>query len=163
MESPPIKATTPTTSEPTRFELSIRLRHPTLSLAAATEAFGREPDVRRQAGSPRTTPKGAPLAGHWGESQFLWRASQQGDLVALIAWANGFLWPHRAFLQRLRAEGGSLEYFIGCFVADDTGHSLPPELLSACGELGASLSFDIYAPPREAPVARIAEVMAAQA
>jgi hypothetical protein len=54
--------------------------------------------------------------------------------------------PHRAFLDQLVRTGGYIEVFVGWFMGGNTGEALGSELLQRMGNLGVSLSLDIYGP-----------------
>lgn len=115
---------------------------------AMTEALVLQPRHCWRAGEPRSTPKGEPLSEANRES--FWTANlDRGNwppisLAAAIGAALDRLSDRREFLHRLRSEGGSAEFFIGWFFADQSGDMLPHDLLMRAADLAIDLSFDVY-------------------
>lgn len=133
------------------YSLSLRLWHPSMDPQAMTDALGLRPSRTWRTGGPRSTPKGELLGGTNGESY--WTACiARGDwpptpLAAAIGGALDRLADHRAFLRRVRSEGGSVEVFIGWFFDGLGGDVLPHDPLARAGDLGLDLSFDVYPSP----------------
>lgn len=131
--------------------LSLRLSHPSMDPRAMTDALGLRPSRTWRAGEARSTPKGEPLDGTNRDSY--WVARIEGgnwpptSLAAAIGGALDRLSDHRAFLRRVRSEGGSVEVFIGWFFDGLGGDVLPHDLLARAGDLGLDLSFDVYPSP----------------
>jgi hypothetical protein len=129
--------------------VSLRFRHPTIDPEEITAALGLTPTVTHHAGKPRRTPKGTPLKGKWRESY--WTANlaegnaNKDDLPNTLTALLDALAGKRDFLQRIRAEGGQAEFFIGWFVEKLMGGDvLESRLLGRMADLGIDLSLDIY-------------------
>jgi hypothetical protein len=52
--------------------------------------------------------------------------------------------PHQAFLDDLRRDGGSIEFYLGIFASENFGIELPHQLLTDLADLGVQLAFDVY-------------------
>src|SRR5262249_8789496 len=100
--------------------LTLRIRHPTLDPAEITAAFGLVPESVHRVGDARTSPSGAPLKGRWKDTY--WSVglghgdAHENDLPTALAGVLEMLGPRLAFFERLRAEGGQAEFFIGWFM-----------------------------------------------
>ena len=114
-----------------QFVLSLRLRHPARDLSLATELLGLIPNVSWSAGAARAAPDGALLGGTRTESY--WTAPlADGDrfesngcgLAEAIRSVLPRLMPHRAFLNKIRDEGGAAEIFVGLFASGNFGIEL---------------------------------------
>jgi hypothetical protein len=132
-----------------RFRISLRFRHPSMAPEQITEAMGIEPWRSWKAGEPRQTPKGTPLAGVNRETY--WTAEivagrWPSDLnEAIHDTLKGFV-RYRSFLHEIRAEGGSVELFIGWFFDNQSGDVLTHQCLALAGDLQIDLSLDVYPP-----------------
>jgi hypothetical protein len=56
---------------------------------------------------------------------------------------------HKDFFRQVRAEGGSIELFVGWFFDGHSGDILSCELMGRMAELKIDLSLAIYPPDRE--------------
>ena len=134
-----------------RFVLSLRCRHPNMRAADIVELIGLEPKVAQTVGEPRTTPKGTPLKG-FNKATFCVFDLAEGDAHELtdeLAKSNSHLRARKPAIDEFREQGGTLEYFLGLFL--EGGNRvlvLDPATTAACGELGITLSLDMY-PPNE--------------
>lgn len=131
------------------FRISLRFRHPYMAPEQITEAMGIEPWCSWKAGEPRQTPKGTPLAGSNRETY--WTAEivaghWPSDLNEAIHDTLKGLVRYRSFLHEIRAEGGSVELFVGWFFENQSGDVLTHQCLALAGDLQIDLSFDIYSP-----------------
>jgi hypothetical protein len=128
-----------------RFEVSLRIRHPTADPDRIGEEIEWIPQVRRKVGDPRMTPKGNPLPG--ANSETFWYADlpvKDGDsLVKVIAAANLRLMSHRTYLDQLVLSGGSIEYFVGWFVDGNAGEVIDANTLGDCAALHRSDEYGI--------------------
>lgn len=136
---------------PYAYSISLRFQHPSADLRALMAILGLEPKHVWQAGEPRCTPKGTPLAGTRAESY--WSAPVLSDeklLSEVKALEDGLseivvrVAPFQAVFLRIRAEGGTAELFLGVFGDSNFGFEFSPELLARVSALGLTLSFDIY-------------------
>jgi len=136
--------------KPYRYQISLRVRHPAMDPAGISAAFRLDPKRCWKAGDPRMTPVGTPLSGTWRESYWVTDVLD-GDCpdktlaVALSELAERFS-PHRQFFQKIRAEGGRVEFFVGWYIDGNRGDIFDVTLLGRLADLGINLSLDIYPP-----------------
>ena len=131
------------------FRISLRVRHPSVAPERIAEALGIEPKRCWKAGEPKRTPKGAPLTGF--NRDTYWTAE-----IAAGRWPLHLnevvhdilrrLVRHRSFLHHIRADGGTVELFIGWFFENQSGDTLTHQCLALAGDLQIDLSLDIYPP-----------------
>ena len=131
------------------FRISLRVAHPHAAPEEITKALGVAPKRSWEAGKPRQTPAGAPLAGinkgtYW--TTDITAGRWPTDINDTVHEALNGLVPHRSFLHRVRAEGGSIELFIGWFFESQSGDVLTYQCLALAGDLQIDLSFDVYPP-----------------
>jgi hypothetical protein len=114
-----------------------------------TEALAIEPKHSWKAGEARRTPTGAPLTGlrpntYW-TSEI---ASGRWPLKINEAIHDALkrLARYRSFLHDIRADGGTVQLFIGWFFENQSGDVLTHQRLALAGDLQIDLSFDIYPP-----------------
>ncbi len=127
----------------------MRVRHPSIAPQEITEALGVVPKHSFKVGEPRQTSNGTPLAGLNRES--FWVATIAADrwpvdLNDAIHDVLRGLVGCRAFLHRIRADGGNVELFIGWFFENQSGSVLTHQCLALAGDLQIDLSFDVYPP-----------------
>lgn len=132
---------------PYRFKISLRLRHPQSELSVCSTEFGLEPYRQWSVGQKRTSPRGKPLEGVWGDSYWttplgVFPDENVEDALARVGeWLEG----HTSFLAKHLASGGSASLFIGFFLEGfNSGFALELPLLAKYVSLGVSLDFDIY-------------------
>jgi hypothetical protein len=131
------------------FRISLRLRHPSIAPATITEALRIDPKHSWKAGEPRQTPTGTALTGLNRDTYWVAEITAgrwPADVGEAIHGVLRSLIPHRPFLHRLRAEGGTAELFVGWFFENQSGDILTHECLALAGDLQIDLSFDIYPP-----------------
>ena len=130
-----------------RHKLALRVFHPAMAPDAITAALGMSPNHAWRAGDPHVardgTPRGVRAQSYWAARLSASQWPPTPLAAAIDAWA-GKLAPRAPFLRRVRAEGGGAELFIGWFLADQGGDTLPAELLARVAALGLDLAFDIY-------------------
>ncbi|MFT3987291.1 hypothetical protein [Aestuariivirga sp.] len=133
-------------SSPYHFAISLRIWHPGIAPEEISIAIGRLPNHFWKAGTPRRSPPGGELPGLYAESYWSARiGTQHGtELGAALLEVLQDLVRHRAFLHRIRAEGGKIELFIGWFFERQSGGVLPYACLALAGDLQIDLSFDVY-------------------
>lgn len=130
--------------------MTFRVRHPSMDPHEITVALGWEPKRAWKAGEPRTTPVGKPLTGA-NSNTYWYTVLCQGDassfkLSVELDRVLDRLAAHRTFLQRVRAEGGSSEFFIGWFLESQAGQTFRHSTLAKMADLGIDLALDTYAP-----------------
>jgi len=131
------------------FRIALRFRHPSIDPEKITEALGIEPKRAWKAGEPRRTPAGTPLKGFNRETY--WVADIAAgrwplELNEAIHESLRRLVRHRSFLHQVRAEGGTVEFFVGWFFENQSGDVLSHQCLALAGDLGVDLSLDVYPP-----------------
>jgi hypothetical protein len=140
-----------------KFEIALRLRHPSMDPTEITLRLGINPSYCYRAGDPRVTPKGSALTGTNKES--FWYADLPVEDAPSIAdglrISNASLVPHKIFLNSFVDDGGTVEYFIGWFIDGNSGEVLDWSLLKECAELKVAVQFDVYG-PSESVVAEVA-------
>jgi hypothetical protein len=132
-----------------KFEISLRIVHPSIDPERITEVLGISPTRSFMAGSRRVTPRGKELPGHHKESFWLYRFAEKsvgdvGTLSVLIQEMNHRLMPMQDFLISLRDGGGRAEYFVGWFTDFNSGEVFDWTILEQCSRLKIDLSLDVY-------------------
>ena len=130
-----------------RTRISLRIRHPSRPAAELCEALPFAPGRTWDVGAPRTSPKGMPLPGCNADTYATFPLSEgTGWPAEAVAAAAEQVAPHGARFLAWRAEGGTVEFFVGWFMAGgNSGDLFEPGLLARLGALGVGLSLDIYA------------------
>ena len=133
------------------FTMSLRIWHPGMDPAEITAALGLQPVRTMRAGERRMTPKGQLLDGLNAESYWCADPFQRGEWLSsddtiedLVAETLGWVEPHRAFLLRVRDEGGRMILWVSSYSPRNYTFELPPELLVRCGSLGLGFVHDVY-------------------
>lgn len=132
-----------------KFEISLRIFHPSIDPERITAVLGISPTHSFMAGARRITPKGKELPGHNKQSFWLYRFAERsvgdiGTLSELIQEMNQNLMPMQEFLNSLRDDGGRAEYFVGWFTDFNSGEVLGWSILEQCSRLKLDLSLDVY-------------------
>jgi hypothetical protein len=163
-------ATNPSPRRPLPFQLSLRIRHPSLDPAVISKELGIEPEHSFRAGESRHSRSGvAPAAVHT-ESYWLaplnpasWLGSpsfaaprslaiMQKHIDAAVTQnlagvlglcAAHFKSAHAALLHTIRSEGGEVSLLVTLVPTDVDTFSLPPQISRVFGELGITLEFEI--------------------
>jgi molybdopterin synthase catalytic subunit len=137
-----------------RFDVELFIVHPTLAPAEISAALGLEAAIAHCVGEPRRTPEGTPLSGTYPDTR--WRHSVRYEVRADVDFAHfadkvadlvDRLEPHKAFLHRVRADGGRAELivqFLEGYVADD----IPPSVLGKLADLRLDLGIESYGVPQ---------------
>lgn len=135
-----------------RVDVELFIVHPTMSTAEITAALGLEAQFTHDVGHARKTPKGTPLPGQYRDTR--WRHSIQYEIAD--QWfadkVTSFverLAPHKAFLHRLRASGGSAEIIVQFFGDGYLGDKVPVKVLATFTDLQLDFSIEVFAVPQE--------------
>jgi hypothetical protein len=157
-------------SDPKPFELSLRIRHPSIDPADLSREFKIEPEHSFRAGDPRPT-RGSivPVSMHR-ESYWLgplnpakWppdisfpghpqlhvaRANLGLAAIKSLDWAlslsaTRFLHLHAELLRRIRSEGGEISLLVALSIGELSGFSLVPEVSRVFGEFGITIEFEL--------------------
>lgn len=129
---------------------TLRVYHPSIDPREISAELGLPPVSCDFVGEPRITHGGKVLKGVHKESY--WRTSLAGDESGRDDLAAGLrdicarLEPYRFFTERIRAEGGRLELFIGWFLDRNEGLELDRDVLAKLAALGIDLALDVYPP-----------------
>jgi hypothetical protein len=129
------------------YNVSLHVRHPDMNPDLISRELALQPTHRpTRRGEAKTTPNGTPREGHWEFSH--WSHSfdivQDGELVEFLRHLAGTLEPHREFLQRIVADGGAVECFVGIFTDSNCDQVLPFDLLGKLADLRVDLRLDLY-------------------
>jgi hypothetical protein len=157
-------------SQPPPFELSLRIRHPSIDPADLSRRLGLEPKHSFRAGEPRQSRSELKSASVHGESYWLgtldptsWPAenwfSGFADAVparrdlgravtrslgwALLLSARRLHRAHAALLERIRIEGGQVSLLIALSPVEVESFSLTPEVSRMFSELGITIEFEL--------------------
>jgi len=150
------------------FQLSLRIRHPSLDPAEISQQLRTKAEHSFRAGDPRSSRSGLAPASVHAESYWLgalnpaeWPAdlpapddprlrlerAQLGALSrslggALSVCAVRFFNAHAPLLRRIHAEGGQVSVLVNISTADAASFSLVPEVSRVFSELGIALEFE---------------------
>jgi len=163
-------ATKLATRQPLPFQLSLRIRHPSIDPADISKDLRIEPVHAFRAGQPRHLKSGVATAAVHTESYWLapldpasWygilpfeqlpdRAVSQNIIDTAVsrnlAGALGlcairFNKAHAALLRTIRSEGGEISLLVTLSPTAVNTFSLPPQVSRIFGELGITLEFEI--------------------
>jgi hypothetical protein len=158
------------TRQPPPFQLSLRIKHPSMDPADISKELGIEPEHSFRAGQPRHSKGGLGVAAVHTESYWLapldptsWfgnppfaeplkLAITQQHINAAIArnltgalglCAARFSKAHAALLHMIRAEGGEISLLVTISATAVNTFSLLPQISQILGQLGITLEFEI--------------------
>jgi hypothetical protein len=150
------------------FQLSLRVRHPSIDPAALSREFAIEAEHSFQAGQPRRSRSGlTPGSVHaetywlatlnpasWLDLTFPGRPSLEAAkklmgaaVTQSLGWAlslsaTRFRNRHAALLQQISSEGGRVTLLVALSAGTVSGFSLTPEVGRTFAELGITLEFE---------------------
>ena len=150
------------------FQLSLRIRHPSLDPEEISRQLGVRPEHSFRAGDPRLSRSGlAPASVHaesywlgalgatdWpgdfgSSSEPLLKVARErlGSAARSLGWtlsltAARFSRVHGELLRRIRAEGGQASLLVTISTAEASSFSLTPEVSRVFSELGVALEFE---------------------
>jgi hypothetical protein len=152
------------------FQLSMRIRHPSMDPAFISKELRIEPEHSFLAGEPRRSQSGAASAAVHTESYWLAAlepAAWLGDIPlaipeilaiseqrmnaavtkslgwALALCATRFGRAHAEFLRRIRSDGGQVSLLVALTPEVVSSFNLSPEVSRIFGELGITLEFEM--------------------
>ena len=103
---------------PYSYSVSLRVKHPSRELSYLSSLLQLEPKRILKFGDKRETPKGAMLEGTYPESYWysvITNEKEESESISLEStleqWTDK-LEPHKNEFQKIRTEGGTIEYFI---------------------------------------------------
>jgi len=156
--------------KPLPFQLSLRIKHPSIDPAEISNELGIEPEHSFRAGQPRHSKSGLGVAAVHTESYWLARLSPASwfgtvpfeplpnvpvsqsiidtAVTRNLGWALGlcavrFNKAHTALLQTIRSEGGEISLLITLSPTAMNSFSLRPQVSRMFGERGITLEFEI--------------------
>jgi hypothetical protein len=150
------------------FQLSLRIRHPSLDPADISRELRMKAEHSFRAGDPRLSRSGLAPASVHAESYWLgalnpldWSQDPSlpddplvkiprerlGAMSRSLGWALSlcavrFISVHGPLLRRIRTEGGQVSVLVTISAADASSFSLVPEVSRVFSELGIALEFE---------------------
>jgi hypothetical protein len=158
------------TSHAQPFEISLRIRHPSIDPEQISRELKVEPEHSFKAGEPRESGSGNVLTATHSETYWLgslstltgsmllaglerarfarerMQATTQSSLTqALDASVVAFLRSHADFIHRLQSEDGQVSLLVELSTNSLTGFSLSPQFNRALSDLGVAVEFEFVA------------------
>ncbi|HVW68474.1 MAG TPA: hypothetical protein VHB68_05830 [Steroidobacteraceae bacterium] len=150
------------------FELSLRIRHPSIDPAEISRELNIEAEHSFRAGAPRRL-RGGGSESVYAESYWIGvlDLTERSLIVALaddprskhaherlaeaietLSWAisvsaTRFCRTHTGFLRRLRSEGGECTLLVTISAGEVASFSLPPEASRIFGDVGMTVEFEL--------------------
>jgi hypothetical protein len=156
------------TSDAAPFQLSLRIRHPSVDPAVLSREFKVDPEHAFRAGAPRPSRSGlAPAALHsesywlatlnpakwlvgasfenrWAHVHARMEAAVNQSLGGALSLTALYLRrSHLTLFERLKSEGGQVSLLVALSPAAVSSFSLPPDVGRIFGELGITLEFEL--------------------
>src|SRR5438094_6352317 len=103
--------------KPFKYDVSLRITHPSLDADEICDQLGLQAYRKWTVGEQRKTPTGDSLEGNDKLTYccFHLEGPKRDELCDFLSDWNKKLHPQKAFFERIRSTGGSLEYFIGMY------------------------------------------------
>jgi hypothetical protein len=154
------------------FQISLRVRHPSIDPGAISRELKVEPEFSFKAGEPRESGSGfagaamhaesywlgslstvtaaASLAGFSGTRANIARehmqtAAMESLTLALDAAVVGFMRSHAEFIRRLQSDEGQVSLLIELSTRSLSGFTLSPQFTRMVSELAIAVEFDFVA------------------
>lgn len=136
---------------PKRVDVVLFIIHPTMTPAEITAGLGLAAHIAHRVGDVRKSPKGTILGGQYQDTR--WRHCIRYELndqwfADKIAALVNSLAPHKAFLHRVRATGGSAEIIIQFLGDGYLGDNVPLQTLATMTELQLDFGIECFAVPQ---------------
>lgn len=157
------------TLQPAPFQLSLRIKHPSIDPADISKELGIKPEHSFRAGQPRHSKSGLVQAAVHAESYWLARlnpgswignppfsellnltviqehidAAIARNLTGALGLCAAHFKGHAALLQTICSAGGEIALLVTLSAADVNTFSLQPQVSRMFGELGITLEFEI--------------------
>ena len=150
------------------YQLSLRIRHPSINPVEISQALEIEPEHAFQAGDARRSGGRAPPSVHtesyWlgilkpravlpdisfpGNERSQVAQARLTETMRSLTWAlslsaSRVLSVHAGLLRRIRAEGGQVTLLVAISESEATSFSLAPEASRLFGELGITVEFEL--------------------
>lgn len=134
-----------------KFDLSLRLRHPSADLSPIVRSLGLTPDVAWMKGDQRRTPAGNALPGTRDASYCSARLSvTDEDLETALSKCLDVIAPAGQMLATVAASGGAAVIAIGWFCDGDSGAAIPADMVARAAALQLGLDVYLYVVPETA-------------
>jgi hypothetical protein len=146
-------------SQPLAFQVSLRIRHPTMDPESISRELAIEAEHSFRAGEPRRSRSGLAPASTHAETYWLAPlipAPWLGDIekhidiaaieslgLALSLCASRFRASHGALLRQIRSEGGQATLLVALSAAAVSSFSITPEVSRIFSELGITMEFEM--------------------
>lgn len=156
-------------SDSAPFQLSLRIRHPSMDPADISRTFKIKAEHSFRAGDPRPSRGGSPTASVHAASYWLGELTPTGPLADVafpmdresqiaqkqlnavrksLTWvlsfsASRFLKLHAELLRRVRAEGGDVSLLVTVHSGAVSSFTLAPGASQILGDLGIAVEFDL--------------------
>jgi Domain of unknown function (DUF4279) len=130
------------------FVVSLRIHEGDVGVDELERDLGLKPNTAWRKGHVRLTPKGTEIPGPPAKVNyctFPLEALAGEDLGEALARLTSMLENHRDILMKVRATGGTMNFFIGWFVEGNIVDLVKAELMGRLSALGLDLVFDVYA------------------
>lgn len=134
---------------PYQYVISLRIWHPDMPHEDFSK-IGHHPKYSWTAGSPRFSPKGMPLGGIHKSSYWSTELTPETTLSepieveqALDVQIEHFS-QQAAFFNKVRAEGGKAEFFVGLFSDENVVVDIEPSLMGRLAQAGLGICLDYY-------------------
>jgi hypothetical protein len=135
---------------PYQYVISLRIWHPDMPHEDFSKIIGHHPKYSWTAGSPRFSPKGMPLGGIHKSSYWSTELTPETTLSepieveqALDVQIEHFS-QQAAFFNKVRAEGGKAEFFVGLFSDENVVVDIEPSLMGRLAQAGLGICLDYY-------------------
>ncbi len=136
---------------PYEYNVSLRIKHPSIDPQIITSTLELNPFRTWQAGTSRTTPKGTKLEGINKETYWCAQlsngeniSSEEMSLEKYLLDNTNFFKKYSGFFSKLKESEGTVEYFIGIYGSKNMGCVLNSELLTNINAIGIDIALDIY-------------------
>src|SRR3954470_19002354 len=118
------------------YSISLRIWHPSIEPSDITNNIGINPTRSFKAGQRRATPKGTLLDGTYRESYWSAYIFHDGEYSSADNLAEDIMYeaikrlePHKAFIHRLRSDGGRAHLQVSSFSCRNYAFEFSPEML----------------------------------
>jgi hypothetical protein len=118
------------------FQLSLRVRHPSIDPAAISRELQIEPEHSFRAGDLRDSTRSAAVT----PAQAIALAAVDSALTILI---TSVLRRHAEFFRRIESEGGEVRLIVALSARKTRGFTLTPHLCKALSELRVPVDFEL--------------------
>lgn len=147
-------------AHPLPFELSLRIRHPSMDPAKLSRELGLEAKHSFRAGEPRPSRHDAASPAVHGESYWLgtldptswpsdtWASGIAKNTTRSLGWAlsltaRRLVRSHAALFERIRVEGGQASLLVALSATAVVSFSLAPEVSRIFSALGTTVEFEM--------------------